>query len=173
MKIPLTKGQVAIVDDEDHERVSSLKWYAHKAYSKWYALHSVYRRGTTCEHLTMQNFVTGEVPAGHYVDHINGDGLDNRKCNLRIANKSQNKANAKKQIWVSGKPTTSKYKGVYWNKRISKWNASIKVNYKKIFIGHYHDEIKAALAYNKAAIENFGEFANLNVINRPTDGRTE
>jgi len=90
-------------------------------------------------------------------DHIDHDGLNNQKSNLRKANQGQNCANRKKS-------TTAKsfYKGVYWNEKNKKWKVSIMKNGKSRHLGYFALEIDAAIAYDKAATELFGEFANLN-----------
>jgi hypothetical protein len=90
------------------------------------------------------------------IDHINGDKLDNRIENLREATKAQNNRN------VGSKGGSSKYCGVAWCKSKNKWEAYITFNRKKKHLGRYSEEIDAAMAYNKAAIEMFGEFAKLN-----------
>ena len=97
------------------------------------------------------------APAGMQIDHINGNGLDNRKVNLRLCNSSQNQRNARKR-----KSGTSRFKGVDWHKESKKWRARICVNRKRIHIGRYKSEFEAAQAYDKKAIELFGEFASLN-----------
>lgn len=91
------------------------------------------------------------------VDHINGDLLDNRRCNLRFATKAQNNMNRRKTGNCS-----SRYKGVCWNKKNRNWLAGIKVNGKRKNIGSFKDEEAAARAYDAAAVEYFGEFAWLN-----------
>jgi hypothetical protein len=103
-----------------------------------------------------------EVNLGQEVDHINGNGLDNRKENLRVCTKSQNLGNQKKTKLYGGVATSSKYKGVSWDKRVQKWVAKIGINGKRVYLGLFEDEEKAAEAYNKAALEYFGEFALLN-----------
>lgn len=99
------------------------------------------------------------------VDHINNVKDDNRIVNLREATNAENSKNKKAQVGGS-----SKYKGVCWYKSSSKWSAQIRVNYKKIHLGHYDNEEEAALAYNKAALELFGEFAKINEITPLTQG---
>ncbi|WP_252233758.1 HNH endonuclease [Clostridium sp. ZS1] len=74
-------------------------------------------------------------PSNKLIDHINGNKLDNRKCNLRIVNKSQNAMNSKKP-----KNNTSGVKGVYWDKRSKKWEASIQVNMKKKSLGYFKNK---------------------------------
>jgi len=162
-RITLTRGMYAIIDAEDFEKVSAHKWYAYKGYSKFYAGKSQWQPGKKRQRLLcMHNFIFGDVPAGFLIDHINGDGLDNRKCNLRLATRSQNRGNARKTVQIFGRPTSSKYKGVCWDKNNNKFTVQMKINNKSHHIGLFSDEIKAAEAYNKAAIAHFGEFALLN-----------
>lgn len=92
-----------------------------------------------------------------FVDHINHNRIDNRRCNLRLVTKSQNNQNRS-----SLKNSTSKYLGVYIRK--GKWISRIKVNQKPIHLGTFTCETQAALAYNNAAELHFGEYANLNII---------
>ena len=93
------------------------------------------------------------------IDHINGNGLDNRKCNLRFANANQNQHNRK-----TNKNNKSGYKGVCWHKRHNKWISRISINNKLIHLGLFNDKLDAANTYNNAAIKYYGEFANLNII---------
>lgn len=91
------------------------------------------------------------------IDHINGDRSDNRIANLRLASRVQNLANRQKQ-----KDTSSKYKGVYWNKKEKKWKASIRTEGKKIHLGYFVSEELAAKAYDEAAKKLHGDYAKLN-----------
>lgn len=97
------------------------------------------------------------APEDMHVDHINGDGLDNRRENLRIATPQQNQANSRKHI--SG---TSKFKGVSWSVPARKWRAYIVYERKQQHLGLFEDELSAAAAYDKRAKELFGGFAQLN-----------
>lgn len=99
------------------------------------------------------------APYGVQVDHINGDTLDNRRCNLRLCSHAENQHNKNSQAG------TSKYKGVYLYKRDKKWRAMIAKNKKNIHLGYFNDEIQAAHAYDEAARQLFGEFARLNFPN--------
>ena len=100
-----------------------------------------------------------DCPDDKDVDHINGDTLDNRLCNLRVCTRGQNNMNRVK------KPNCSSiYKGVSWQKKIKRWVAKISINNKTVYIGTYTDEKEAARAYNKAAKKHFGEFARLNEV---------
>lgn len=92
------------------------------------------------------------------IDHIDGNGLNNQKANLRECSRSQNNMNQHK---TSG---TSKYKGVYYHKLRKKWSAFITLNRKAMYLGLFSSEIEAAEAYNTKAKELFGAFAYLNEI---------
>lgn len=111
-------------------------------------------------HVYMHRLIIGAGPRD-YVDHINGDGLDNRRINLRLATPSQNSANRAGDNRKAG--VTSVYKGVSWNKTKNKWAAYIHVSGKTRSLGAYVDELDAARAYDKAAAETWGEFARLNL----------
>jgi len=92
------------------------------------------------------------------VDHINGNGIDNRRNNLRICTQSQNNQNQRTQICLK----SSKYKGVLWHKCCKRWMAQIKLNKKNKYIGLFKNEIDAAHAYDREAKELFGEYAKTN-----------
>jgi hypothetical protein len=100
-----------------------------------------------------------KTPAGMETDHINGDRLYNLRSNLRTCSPRENRCNRQK---MNG--TSSRYKGVSWNKGVQKWIAKIKVNQKGIHLGVFDSEIEAAKAYNKVAKQVFGEFARLNDV---------
>lgn len=147
MEIELTKGKFAIVDDSDWYLLSSSSW----SYSKsGYAVAKVNKKI-----VFMHRIIMGEPNCS--VDHINGNTLDNRRNNLRLASHSQNTKNRKKT-----KNRSSKFKGVDFQKRSGTWRARIKVEYRSIYLGQFSSEVEAARAYNKAALIYFGEFARLN-----------
>jgi len=98
------------------------------------------------------------VADGLYVDHINHNGLDNRKANLRPATRAQNNYNRQRQR----NKTSTEYKGISWRKDRKKWVAEIRVDYKGICLGYFDDEIGAARAYDSAARIFQGEYAELN-----------
>jgi len=98
-----------------------------------------------------------DAPGHLVVDHIDRNGLNNRRSNLRLCSAAQNACNS-----GSARGSSSKYKGVCWNKREGKWVASIRFKNKLHLMGYFTDEIAAAKAYDKSASEFFGEFAYLN-----------
>ena len=152
--IPLTQEQFAIVDNEDFGELSKFKWYAHKtSYGGYRAVRMTPRPNhrTILMHWQIMN-----TPKGMEVDHVNHNTLDNRKTNLRICTRAENQHNRRLQ------KGTSKYKGVYWNKRDKKWVAQIKLEGKQIYLGYFDSEIEAAKCYDINAIKYFGEFAKLN-----------
>lgn len=157
-EIALTRGKVAIVDDDDFKRLGQYKWCAFPAYGNWYAGRSIRSniKNRKQEFVLMHRIIMN-AEKGMQVDHKNGNGLDNRRCNIRFCSKTENQRN--KRILKSN---TSGYKGVYLDKRTGKWYAQINVCYKKRRLGLFDTKECAALAYNNAAKELFGEFARLN-----------
>lgn len=150
-EIPLTQGKVAIVDDEDFEWLSRYKWCYTKAGYAVRASRINGKRRTVYMHREIL-----QAPAGLEVDHINGDKLDNRRSNLRIVTKQQNMFNQRPR------KGSSRYKGVTWFSRTQKWRAFIKIDGKFRSLGYFDDEKEAALAYDRAARELFGEYAKTN-----------
>jgi hypothetical protein len=148
MKIIYTsKNQKILVDDEDFEYLNQFNWYICIG---GYAAVKNTKMSTRLHRLVM------DAKKGEFIDHINGDRLDNRKSNLRTVNKRQNNINAKQK--------RGKYKGVSFHKKAGKWVASITVNYKSIHLGLHDTEERAAMEYNTYAYIYQGEFAHLNKV---------
>jgi hypothetical protein len=152
--IPLSQGRVAIVDDRDFETLNRYKWYAQKIGNTLYAA-----RHATGRHRTiyMHRQIPGITDPGIFVDHRNGNGLDNRRQNLRLATKTENARNR-----PAPKNNTSGFKGVHWHKQGNAYRARIKVNGKNIHLGLFPTPTEAARAYDQAARKYFGEFARTN-----------
>ena len=156
--IPLTKGYTAVIDSEDYMRVSQFKWHA--AVSR-HTVYAVCHMRTHDGHKVLQRlhrFILG-LPAGRtpQVDHEDGNGLNNRRGNLRPATVIQNSGNQRKKSGAS-----SKYKGVAWHKRAGKWVAYICIKGKLKHLGYFESERAASKTYNAAAVQYFGPFALLN-----------
>lgn len=156
-KIPLTKGKTALVDDEDYAELSKYSWHAIRNRHTWYARRGEWRDGN--QHIIRMHRQILDAPPNKDVDHINRNGLDNRKENLRFCTNAQNQANKRPQTGAS-----SKFKGVSLRKQTGKWQAYIKKNGDQHYLGVFDDEEGAARAYNEAAEKMFGEFARLNEI---------
>jgi len=157
-RIPLTQNKYAIVDPDDYPRLSEHKWYAAKGHNTFYAVcgkwSKIQRKRVE---IRMHRFIMNP-PAHLYIDHINHNGLDNRKANLRLATHAQSVRNRKK----FAKPATSRYKGISWHSSTQKWCACIQTNNTKIHLGSFKNEIEAAKAYDQAAKKYHKEFAALN-----------
>lgn len=161
--IPLTQGRNAIVDDADYEWLRQWRWILMPKSGRriGYAYrHQVGSDGIR-RSVLMHRAILDILDSPKLVsDHINGNGLDNQRSNLRACTQQQNMANQYKT--VGG--TTSPYKGVSWHKGSEQWQAVIRVRGHLRYLGLYANETMAATAYNTAAQENFGEFALLNQI---------
>jgi hypothetical protein len=148
-ELPISKGYVALVDDEDFERLSQFRWFVTKRHGTIYA-------STT---IMLHKMVLRSFSSEPLIDHKNHNGLDCQKENLRTASHSLNGANRRK---TKG---TSRFKGVSWDKRKQLWRAQIGKNYKTTFLGWFKNETDAAKAYDTAAVAFFGEFALINFPN--------
>lgn len=157
IEIPLTRGLFAKIDDDDLPLVLGRAWSAHDGQRTTYARAALARKSGKSPRVYMHRVIIGAAP-GVEVDHINGDGLDNRRANLRIATRSQNLGNMSKPS--TGK--SSQYKGVTWLPNRKKWAARIRNNGRTRHLGVFLSELDAARAYDLAAKERFGEFARLN-----------
>jgi len=157
-RIRLTQGKYAIVDPDDYARLSRYKWHAAKGGHSFYAMRGQWS-GKLKKRLTiMMHREIIDVPDGFVPDHINHNSLDNRKANLRLATPADNARNAR----YPKINTSSKYRGVWYNKQTKKWRATILVNRKRKQIGCFSDEVAAAKAYDCAARKFHGDFAVLN-----------
>ncbi len=161
-EIVLSRGTVAIVDDEDYQMLRLIRWHVMRSGKSAYARTATWGE-SVLGHSLMHRVIMGN-PVGKDVDHINGNGLDNRKANLRICTTSENLHNADKQRTWRGKGTSSAFKGVYWHSRAKKWAASLACDGKNVHLGLFESEKAAALAFNQVAVSLFGDFARLNDV---------
>jgi hypothetical protein len=149
IKIPLTQGQFALIDNQDYWLVKQFKWCAAHEHGLWYAKTRI---GAAMPR--MHQLLAGFPPFA--LDHKNGDGLDNRRRNLRPATPSQNGANKKLST-----NNMSGYKGVVWHKLCKKWCAFIKIKGAQLHLGVFTCKKDAARAYADAAKKHFGKFARV------------
>ena len=156
-QIPLSgqkgEGKFALVDDEDFDAVSVHTWNLFHGYAVTFGGNSKQSK------LRLHRLITGDPPSGLVVDHIDGNGLNNQKANLRFITHAQNTQNKS-----SHRDSTSRFKGVSWHSRRNFWVAQIQFNKIRYHLGYFTSELDAARAYNAAAIQYHGEYARLNVI---------
>jgi hypothetical protein len=147
----------AIVDPRDYYTQAHYKWHVSKGTRTHYAVRQICLGGRKTKAVHMHREILN-APHGMYVDHINRNGLDNRKANLRLATRTQNARNRPK----TNKKTYSEYKGVSFRSLHGKWCATIFSNGRNFHLGHFDNQIDAAKAYDKAAKKHHGDFAALN-----------
>lgn len=162
--IPLTKGYVALVDDEDFARVSVYKWTLQEEKAKDGTIRNAYAAHRTPRlkgrvKLYLHRVVLSVSNPAVDVDHRDRNGLNCQKLNLRMCDRSHNLGNAKIRS-----DNTSGFKGVTWDKREGKWMAQIQVKGKHRGLGYFTSKEAAALAYNTAATLAFREFARINHV---------
>lgn len=150
-RILLSNGGWAIVDDEDWLYLVGFNWHTNKT-SKYAMCNSPPLHGEYMHRVIAKRV---GLDCSYEIDHVNGDRLDNRRCNLRAATRSQNSYNAKRR-----RDNTSGFRGVCWDKRRSKWQASIKFGGRRLFLGNYDTKEAAAFAYKIASKKYYKAFSN-------------
>jgi hypothetical protein len=152
-------GHVTVVDEEDAHLLREHNWRVERDMKngRLYVRASIRARRGVRYRLHLHRMIAGTI-TGEHTDHKDGDGLNNRRGNLRRCSPQQNGCNRR----ITG--GTSQYKGVFRIPETGRYRAGIKVNYKRKHLGCFASEKEAALAYNAAALEFFGEFALLNQV---------
>lgn len=153
IKLNGRSGLYFTIDEEDYDSVIQFKWYLLKGSNTNYARRNIRREDNSLSQQLLHTFLTGYSRT----DHINYNGLDCRRSNMRKVSDSQNQFN--KRIQVGG---TSKHKGVHWHKASQKWFAQIKADGKHYYLGLFVDEIEAAKAWDSKAKVLHGKYAVLN-----------
>ncbi len=157
--IPLTQGKVAVVDEEDYPELIKHRWYASRKGRTIYARRDIRRAGVR-RTIYMHRQIMNPLP-GFEIHHINHNGLANRRANLCLCTHSQHSRSQRPR-----KNGSSRYKGVFRYKRNGKWCAQIKQNKRRIHLGVFTSQVRAAKAYDDRVAELFGEFAYLNFPHR-------
>lgn len=156
-QIPLTQGKFALVDDEDYDFLMQWKWNAKKGCDTFYAVrHSPTQDGVRST-IWMHRALTSTSTERKFVDHKDGNGLNNQRYNLRSCTHAENVRNSRRC-----KSNTSGYKGVTLHKD-GRWAARVMFQYKRRFLGYFQNKEDAALAYDEAAKNLHGEFAKTNL----------
>jgi hypothetical protein len=152
--LQLKCGSLAMVDDEDFQSLSQYSWSICKKGRTSYAI-----RWNKGKRVRMHRDIL-QAKEGDIVDHKDGNGLNNTKGNIRLCSHTENMRNQfKRRVGVS-----SRFKGVSFHKTKNRWESSIGINSKHVYLGRFNDENAAARAYNAAATKYFGEFAQLNPV---------
>jgi isochorismate hydrolase len=149
-EIYLTQGKVAIIDDEDFEKISKKKWHAQRIGALYYACSRFTEHGRHT-HIKMHHFLFGKPQKDMFCDHINGNGLDNRRENIRI---TTNRGNQLNRHTVLSDQYSSRYPGVSWHKKSKKWQSQIQIEGVKFYIGCFATEKDAFDAYKEYAVDD-------------------
>lgn len=159
-KVPLSQGYEALVDDRDYERVARFNWFVCiKPHSRIiYGQRAERFGGGRRKTILLHRFILGIADSKIFVDHINHDGLDCRRSNLRACTMSQNCRNRRKTIHKA----TSGFKGVSFDTESGKWLSQLWIGKRNKKLGRFQTELEAAKAYNEAARQLHGPFAFLN-----------
>jgi hypothetical protein len=153
IEIPLTQGKVAIVDECD-AHLAAFRWHACRDGRTWYAKRAKWADGRS-RTVILHREILG-VPRGVQVDHVNGNGLDCRRANMRPATGAENTRN-----YRTPSHNTSGYKGIIRRKN-GRWQACIRYCGKRTYLGRFGSAEEAARAYDAAALRLHGEFARIN-----------
>ena len=161
VEIPLSRGHVALIDVADFAIVSRYKWHAAAGgtKSRFYACACLGKKQAAeigRRHIRMHRLIMGFPD--HDIDHENNNQLDNRRINLRLATPAQNQQNR-----LKGRRGLSRYKGVSYHRKSAKWQVSICHGGSSKYVGSYDDELTAAKAYDRKALDLFGQFACINI----------
>lgn len=153
--IPLTQGFEAIIDASDVGHVAGRNWYACTCSNITYAHSRFHIPGIGARPVKLHRLLL-QPGEGLFVDHIDGDGLNNRRSNLRVATKGENNINRGMQ-----KNNSTGFKGVFWHRQRAKWMAQIGHHKRCVHLGLFDTPEEASLAYREASQKLHGEFARL------------
>jgi hypothetical protein len=157
-RLRLCDGQFALVDDSDYLTYCQYSWHPVKVNDTTYAYAHISGTGKNRVRMSLHRLILGVKDRKIWVDHANRNGLDCRRKNLRTCTPSQNSVNSRKRT----RKTSSKFKGVSFTR--GKWRATIRVNYKTIYLGSFESEKVAAQTYDRAGRKHYGEFFRGNFV---------
>jgi hypothetical protein len=155
-KIDLGQGKFTIVEPPDYYRLQGFKWWLHANGTNLYAARTAITDDLQSKIIFLHRQIM-DFPKGRVVDHKNCDSLDNRRDNLRIVTQAENMRNRRKR-----KNTSSRFIGVWFDKKRRRWTVQIRYQGKKLWLGRFTSELDAAKAYDEAAGKYHIEFARLN-----------
>lgn len=156
-KLKLSNGMYSLLDDQDYLWASEYRWMGRPYHSGWRVCREESRTGKT---IYLHREIT-KAPTGLEVDHVDGNGLNNTRTNLRVCTHSENGKNRR-----VNQNSKSGYKGVVWREHAGKWQANITVDKKRIYLGYHDTPEQAAQAYDLASKQYHGDFAHLNFLGR-------
>lgn len=157
--LEITEGNVVLLDEVDRD-LTQYNWQTRRSYA---ARKDNERRHIYMHRLIIERKLGRELDNNEVVDHINGNGFDNRRANIRVTTAKENSMNVMKPVRMTNKrKSTSRYKGVSFDREKGKWRARITDGGKIIHLGYFDNEIDAAIRYDKAAIAIFDHHAKLN-----------
>lgn len=162
--VPLTQGKFAIIDIADVPLIENHTWCVVKRGRSLHAMRGVRpSQGRSYESIYLHRAILDIKDTVIQVDHIDGNGLNNRRANLRPCSIEENVRNKRSRL-----NSSSEYVGVYWNKIMGIWGAQIACKNKTTHLGFFKDAKIAAIAYDIEALKNYGEFARTNFLKRST-----
>lgn len=153
--IQLTRGETALVDDEDFDNLNKFKWHSHRNGVLCYASRAT-KKDNGQQTVCMMHRQILSPETGISIDHIDGNGLNNQKSNLRMCTHTENMRNRR-----INDNNTSGYKGVSWDKERNKWRACIRAGGEKIFLGKFTDKLDAYVAYCEASKKYHKNFSRV------------
>ena len=155
MEVPLKHGKILLFDDRDWAAATLISWYAVEQRGRWYVLAHDPGKPSGAAKLRFHRFVLDAKP-GQGVDHVNGEGLDNRRANLRLCGDALNQQN------TGPRGGGSQYKCVAWSAAKRKWQVALRFGGRGHFVGYFDGEEAAARAYDAAILPLAGEYARPN-----------
>ena len=151
-EVPVSGGRTALIDEADYESIQHWKWSSCRKRHTFAVYRAVLEQGKS-RRIYLSRFIM-QAPSGLFVDHENGDGLDNRRDNLRLCTHTENNRHRCRPQSTN----TSGHRGVFWERGAKKWRAQLSVNNRNVHLGMFLTVEDAGNAYRQAAVSRYGEF---------------